>query len=120
MHTFVMSLVLSLAPACSHAATSANTSTTPAATASREAAAPGSTASREAAAKPKITAEAAQEAALKRVPGTVLASELEREHGRWIYSIEIQPTDRAQARKEVEVDGDTGAILAVEDEDHDD
>ncbi|MFZ6182682.1 PepSY domain-containing protein [Nannocystis pusilla] len=108
MHTFVMSLVLSLAPACGHAATSANTSTAPAASASREAAA-----------KPKITAEAAQEAALKQVPGTVLASELEREHGRWIYSVEIQPTDRTQPRKEVEVDGDTGAIVAVEDEDHD-
>jgi uncharacterized membrane protein YkoI len=50
----------------------------------------------------------------------VLASELERERGRWIYSIEIQPTDRAQPRKEVEVDGDTGAILAIEDEDRDD
>lgn len=109
MHTFVMSLVLSLAPACSHAATPATTTTAPAPSASREAAA-----------KPKITAEAAQQAALKQVPGTVLASELEREHGRWIYSIEIQPTDRAQPRKEVEVDGDTGAVIAVEDEEHDD
>ncbi|MFY0537803.1 PepSY domain-containing protein [Nannocystis pusilla] len=120
MHTFVMSLVLSLAPACSHAATSANTSTAPAATASRDTAAPEATASREAAAKPKLTAEAAQATALKQVPGTVLASELEREHGRWIYSIEIQPTDGTQRRKEVEVDGDTGAVIAVEDEDRDD
>ncbi|MCY1067204.1 PepSY domain-containing protein [Nannocystis sp. RBIL2] len=110
MHTFVMSLFLSLAPACSHAATSATATTT----------APAASASREAAAKPKITAEAAQATALKQVPGTVLASELEREHGRWIYSIEILPTDGAQPRKEVEVDGDTGAILAVEDEDRDD
>ncbi|MDC0722246.1 PepSY domain-containing protein [Nannocystis bainbridge] len=109
MHFLLMSLLLSLAPACSHAATSATptASTAPAATAPREAT------------TPKISLEAAQATALKRVPGTVIDAELERERGRWIYSIEIQPDDRSQPRKEVEVDGETGAIVHVEDE-HDD
>ncbi|WAS93448.1 PepSY domain-containing protein [Nannocystis punicea] len=113
MHALLMSLLLSLAPSCGHAATSA----TPAGGSAPTAAA---TPPREAAAKPKISLEAAQATALKQVPGTVIDSELEREHGRWIYSIEIQPTDRAQPRKEVEVDGDTGSVILVEAEDYDD
>ena len=41
-------------------------------------------------AQAKITAEQAREAALRAVPGTVKDSELEREHGRLIYSFEIK------------------------------
>lgn len=110
MHVALMSLVLSLAPTACRAATAP----TPV-----DAGTSAPTASREAPAKPKLSLEAAQAAALKRVPGTVIDSELEREHGRWIYSIEIQPDDRQQPRKEVEIDGDTGAVVAVEDENAD-
>jgi uncharacterized membrane protein YkoI len=113
MHVALMSLILSLAPAsCRTATTSTPTPV--------DAGSSAPVATREAPARPKISLEAAQTAALRRVPGTVIDSELEREHGRWIYSIEIQPSDRQQPRKEVEIDGDTGSVLAVEDEGADD
>lgn len=73
-----------------------------------------------ASARPKLSLEEARAAALKRVPGTVIDAEQEREHGRWIYSFEIQPDDRQQPRKEVEIDGDDGSVIAVEDEGVDD
>jgi len=111
MHVALMSLILSLAPA------SCRTATAPTPV---DAGSSGPVATREAPARPKISLEAAQTAALRRVPGTVIDSELEREHGRWIYSIEIQPSDRQQPRKEVEIDGDTGSVIAVEDEGADD
>lgn len=72
-------------------------------------------------AKAKITAEAAREIALAKVPGTVEHEELEKERGRWVYSFEIRP-DGANGRavKEVNVAADDGSIVAVEDEDEDD
>ncbi|MCY1056547.1 PepSY domain-containing protein [Nannocystis sp. SCPEA4] len=113
MHVVLMSLFLSLAPT----ACRATTAPTPV---DAGASAPVATTSRDAAAKPKLSLEEARAAALKQVPGTVISAELEREHGRWIYSVEIQPTDRQQPRKEVEIDGDDGSVVAVEVEDADD
>lgn len=52
--------------------------------------------------------------ALQAVPGEVLEVELEREHGRLVYEIEILArTGRVQ---KVILDARTGAILGVEDE----
>ena len=49
------------------------------------------------------------------VPGKLLKTELEREHGRIIYDIKILRTDgRVQ---EVEIDASTGEILKIEDDD---
>jgi uncharacterized membrane protein YkoI len=43
------------------------------------------------------------------VPGRVLETELEREHGRWVYELKIlDPRGRLQ---EIELDARTGAIL---------
>ena len=58
-----------------------------------------------------ITLDRAQTIALTRVPGTVRHSELEREHGRWIYSFEIRTP--ARIAMEVNVDADSGAIVEV-------
>lgn len=50
-----------------------------------------------------------------RVPGEVLKVELEREHGGYVYEIEIlRPDGRVQ---EVEVDAPSGKILDIEDDD---
>lgn len=107
MHVALMSLVVSLASTACRAA--AGPSAVDGGTSAPSAS--------EAPARPKLGLAEAQAAALRRVPGAVIESELELERGRWVYSVEIQPDDRGQPRKEVEIDGDTGAVLTVEDED---
>ncbi len=70
---------------------------------------------------PKVSIEKARATALERVPGTVIEEELEREKGRWIYEFEIRPKgETGRIIKEVTVDPETGAILAVETEEEDD
>jgi uncharacterized membrane protein YkoI len=65
----------------------------------------------------KVSLEAARKTALVRVPGTIKHEELEKEDGRWIYSFEIVPTGGKKGFiKEVNVDADSGAIVAVETE----
>ena len=55
--------------------------------------------------------------ALGRVSGSVVHEELEKEKGRWIYSIEIRPTNGKAGRiEEVNVDADTGVVVSVEEE----
>ena len=69
----------------------------------------------------RITAEQAREVALRAVPGTVTDSELEREHGRLIYSFEItRPEERGAShgtRKrtivEVNVNALDGSIVNI-------
>lgn len=79
------------------------------------------TASPEAAASSaKITLEAARNTALGRIPGKVVEEELEQEHGRLVYSFEIQPTEAGVKLKEVHVDANDGSIVAVEDEEAED
>lgn len=59
-----------------------------------------------------ISMQEAMNIALGRVPGQVTKIELEREHGRMIYEVDIIT---AQGVKyEVEVDSNTGQILRVE------
>lgn len=52
--------------------------------------------------------------ALRAVPGEILEVELEREHGRLVYEIEILA--RSGRVRKVTLDARTGAILEVEDE----
>jgi uncharacterized membrane protein YkoI len=62
----------------------------------------------------KITKEQAQETALKRAPGTVETSELEREHGKLVYSFDIR--NAKGTIDEVQVSAITGKVLRVEHE----
>ena len=53
-------------------------------------------------AQAKISAEQAQTAALRAVPGTVKESNLETEHGRLVYSFEIAPSGQRGSSFETE------------------
>jgi uncharacterized membrane protein YkoI len=65
----------------------------------------------------RLTMEAARATALNEVKGRVVHQELEKEHGRWIFSFEIRPTgQRGPAIKEVNIDARTGHVISVEDE----
>ncbi|MDQ2973942.1 MAG: PepSY domain-containing protein [Acidobacteriota bacterium] len=62
----------------------------------------------------RITKDQAQEIALKRAPGTVESGELEREHGKLVYSFDIR---NAQGTiDEVQVSAINGKIVRVEHE----
>ncbi len=62
----------------------------------------------------KITKEQAQEIALKRAPGTVESAELEREHGKLVYSFDIR--NSKGTIDEVQVSAINGKIVRVEHE----
>ena len=62
----------------------------------------------------KITKERAQETALKRAPGTVESAELEREHGKLVYSFDIRNSKGTIT--EVQVSALTGKVVRVEHE----
>ncbi len=62
----------------------------------------------------KISMEKAQEIALKKVPGKIESSELEREHGKLIYSFDIRTSK--PGIMEVNVDALNGKVIAVEHE----
>ncbi len=62
----------------------------------------------------KITKEQAQETALKRAPGTVESAELEKEHGKLVYSFDIR--NAKGTIDEVQVSAITGKIVRVEHE----
>jgi uncharacterized membrane protein YkoI len=62
----------------------------------------------------KITEEQARETALKRAPGTVEQSELEREHGQLVYSFDIR--NAKGTITEVQVSAITGKVVRVEHE----
>lgn len=66
----------------------------------------------------KITMEAARAIALKRVSGTVVEEELEKEKGRLQYSFDIR--DSNGKIWDVEVDAKTGKILKATDQDDED
>ena len=57
-------------------------------------------------------------AARKAVPGDVVALELKRKHGAWLYEIKILAA--GGKRREVKVDAKSLAILGQEDDDDDD
>jgi outer membrane biogenesis lipoprotein LolB len=62
----------------------------------------------------KITMEQARETALKRAPGTVESSELEREHKQLVYSFDIRNSKGTIT--EVQVSAINGKIVRVEHE----
>ncbi len=62
----------------------------------------------------KITQAQAQEVALKRAPGTVESAELEREHGKLVYSFDIR--NSRGTITEVQVSAITGRVVSVEHE----
>jgi len=62
----------------------------------------------------KVTKEQAQAVALTRAPGTVESAELEREHGRLVYSFDIR--NAKGTIDEVQVSAITGKIVRVEHE----
>jgi uncharacterized membrane protein YkoI len=69
-----------------------------------------------AAAKPstaKVTKEAATEIALKKVPGTVTAVDMEKKRGRNVYAVEIIATDGGK-ETDVFVDTETGEVLGTD------
>lgn len=67
-------------------------------------------------AEAKLDRDAAEKIALARVPGgTVQEAELEREHGRLIWSFEIT-TAGIDGVTEVNVDAKTGEVVSVEKE----
>lgn len=59
-------------------------------------------------AEPKITKDQARAIALARHQGTVKSSELEKEHGKLVYSFDIQT---AEGIREVQVDAMTGKVV---------
>lgn len=58
--------------------------------------------------KPKLSKGSAQAIALQQAPGKVKSGELEKEHGRWIYSFDIQTSTGVH---EVNIDANTGAVV---------
>jgi uncharacterized membrane protein YkoI len=65
----------------------------------------------------RITVEDARARALRAAPGVVLTEELEREHGRMIYSFEIRATGATAAEiTEVNVDAGDGRVVSIEHE----
>jgi hypothetical protein len=62
----------------------------------------------------KVTKEAAQATALRRAPGTVESAELEREHGKLVYSFDIR--NERGTIDEVQVSAITGKVVRVEHE----
>ena len=63
-------------------------------------------------AKPKyIGMKRAKEIARSQVQGTIKSSELEKEHGKMIYSFDVKTADGGTT--EVNIDAKTGAVIAV-------
>lgn len=62
----------------------------------------------------KITLDAARETALKNAAGEIESEELEREHGKLLYSFDIR--NRKGTITEVQVDAKTGKLLSVQEE----
>lgn len=60
----------------------------------------------------KIGMTRATQIATKRVPGTIKSRELEKEHGKWIYSFDIS-TGKGKIT-EVNIDAYTGEVIAVD------
>ena len=66
------------------------------------------------AAEAKISQEQAEKIALAKVPGgRVKEAELEREHGKLVWSFDIATADSRQVM-DVEIDAETGAVLEIE------
>ncbi len=60
----------------------------------------------------KISVEEARAAALKKAPGVIDEEELEKEHGKLVYSFDIRPAGRKDIT-EVQVNAINGSIVSV-------
>ena len=78
----------------------------------------GSVSAQTAASATGLTEEQAIEIALLEIDGDVQEVELEKEHGKMVFEIEILDADGREF--EIEIAADTGAILEIEMEDDDD
>jgi hypothetical protein len=67
-------------------------------------------------AQAKISLEEARATASKKVPGVMMEEELEKEHGKLVYSFDIQATGEKDIT-EVQVSAMDGSIVSVEKED---
>jgi uncharacterized membrane protein YkoI len=63
----------------------------------------------------KITMDQAREIALKKAPGEVRSSELEKEHGKIVYSFDIQQANEKKIT-EVQVSAIDGSIVSIKKE----
>ena len=61
--------------------------------------------------KPKITMEQARATASAEAPGTIKSAELEKEHGKLVYSFDIAT---AGGIREIQVDANSGEIVSNE------
>ena len=61
--------------------------------------------------KLRITMEQARATAVAKAPGDVKSAELEREHGKLVYSFDIKTTSGI---REIQVDANTGVIVSDE------
>ena len=61
----------------------------------------------------KISVEAARATALKKVPGEILEEELEKEHGKLIWSFDIAQVGSKNIT-EIQVDAKTGKIVSTQ------
>lgn len=65
--------------------------------------------------QPKVSMAEARAIALKKVPGTVKEAELEREGNRWVYAFDLVPDGASRgAEVEVDIDADSGEIIATD------
>lgn len=63
----------------------------------------------------KIGMKRATQIASQNAPGAIEGKELEKEHGKWVYSFDIR--NAKGTITEVQVDAYTGAVVSVEEED---
>lgn len=68
----------------------------------------------------KIKKPEAESIALKKVPGTIIDSDIEKRKTGIFWDIKIKPSEGTVAKKKVRVDANSGVIVTVEDDDDDD
>jgi uncharacterized membrane protein YkoI len=105
-------LIMAVSMAVAMTAGASLTAATPRATTAQES--KESAAQEKLAREAKITKEQAQATALKRAPGTVESAELEREHGKLVYSFDIRNSKGTIT--EVQVSAINGRVVRVEHE----
>lgn len=68
----------------------------------------------------KIQRAEAESIALKEVPGKVLDADIEKRKTGIFWYIDVKPADGKVAKKQVRIDANSGAVVAVKEDDDDD
>lgn len=68
----------------------------------------------------KIQRAEAEKIALKEVPGKVLDADIEKRKTGIFWYIDVKPSDGKVAKKQVRIDANSGAVIAVKEDDDDD